>query len=90
MGVEASKPRVRRRITRKNKNNKPQNNKPQNNMNNVDVNKYPSIALKKIKKLLCEQQPENKNENVNADFEKNKELLKQVRQLVGPAPPANA
>jgi hypothetical protein len=54
-------------------------------MNNVNVDKYPSIALKKIKKLLCDQQPENKNENVDADFEKNKQLLAQVRQLVAPA-----
>jgi len=83
MGVASSKPKYRRRATRKNKNNKPQSNKPTNNANNINVDKYPSIPLKKIKKLLCDQQPENKNENVNADFEKNKDLLKQVRQLVG-------
>ena len=85
MGVASSKPTYRRRATRKNKNNKPQPNKPQNNMNNVNVDKYPSIALKKIKKLLYDQQPENRNENVDADFEKNKQLLAQVRQLVAPA-----
>lgn len=90
MGVASSKPKYRRRATRKNKNNKPQPNKPQNNMNNVNVDKYPSIPLKKIKKLLCDQQPENKNENVNADFEKNKQLLAQVRQLVGSPPNPNA
>ena len=89
MGVASSKPNYRRRATRKNKNNKPVNNKPTNNANNINVDKYPSIPLKKIKKLLCEQEPENKNENVNADFEKNKQLLAQVRQLVGsPSNPA--